>query len=54
METRYIPGNDSDYVLFVQSLGDKAQLKVIDDKFRWVITEDDGTEYIARPASAHE
>ena len=45
----YIPGNSADFVVFVQGLKDKAQLKSVDGKFRWVITRDDGTEYIARP-----
>lgn len=49
MEIEYIPGSSPDFVVFVKSLGNKAQLKGIDGKFRWVITRDDGTEYIARP-----
>jgi hypothetical protein len=52
METRYITGNDTDFVIFIQNLGDKAEMAIVDDKFRWVVTEDDGTKYIARPLSA--
>lgn len=49
MEIEYIPGNNADFVVFVKELGDKAVLKVVEGKFRWMITRDDGTEYIARP-----
>ena len=52
METKYIEGNDVDFVVFIQSLGDKAQLRGIEGSFRWVITEEDGTSYIARPLSS--
>lgn len=49
METIYIPGNGSDFVVFIQSQKDKAQLGVVDEKFRWVVERPDGTKYIARP-----
>lgn len=49
METRYIPGNASDFVVFIRSFGDNAELRGIDGHFRWVIHED-GKEYIARPS----
>ena len=52
METIYIKGNNTDYVLFVQGLKDKAELTNIDGHARWVVTRDDGTKYIARPESA--
>lgn len=55
MNTEYIPGDSLAFVSFIKSLGDKAQLKVIDEKFRWIVTREDGTEYIARPQEAeHE
>lgn len=54
LETEYIKGNDVDFVVFIQRLKDKAALKGIDGKFRWIVTRDDGTKYIARPESAHE
>lgn len=52
MEIEYIPGSDLDYVMFIKNLGDKAVLTAIDRKYRWVITRDDSTQYIARPESA--
>ncbi len=53
LETVYIPGTDADFVVFIQSLGDKANLKGVDGHFRWVVTKGDGTKYIARPEN-HE
>jgi hypothetical protein len=53
LETRYIPGSGADFVVFIQSLKDKAELKAIDGKFRWVVTYDKSA-YIARPESAYE
>ena len=54
METKYIPGDSVAFIKFIQELGigDKANLKTIEGKFRWVITAEDGTEYIARPEEA--
>lgn len=52
METIYIEGNDTDFVLFIQNLGGKAEFTSIDGHARWIITKDDGTKYIARPKSA--
>jgi len=52
MDIKYIPGNDDDYILFVKGKKDKAELISVDGHFRWKITEEDGTEYIARPQSA--
>lgn len=54
LETIYIPGNDADFVVFIQGLRDKAALKSIDGKFRWLVEREDGSKYIARPQSAHE
>lgn len=53
MEIRYIPGAGPDFVVFIHSQGDKAQLRSIDGHARWVIIEEDGTEYIARPQEAN-
>lgn len=50
----YIKGNSTDYVLFIQGLKDKAELKSVDGHARWVVTRDDGTRYIARPQDANE
>lgn len=47
MEIKYIP--DTEFVIFIKQLGDKAQLKAIDGHFRWVVTGEDGIDYIARP-----
>ncbi len=55
MEIVYIKGSDTDFVLFIQSLKERAELTNIDGHARWVITrEDGGTKYIARPESAKE
>lgn len=54
MEIVYIPGNDTEYVIFIQNLKEKATLTSIDGKQRWVVTRDDGTKYIARPESSKE
>ncbi len=48
----YIPGNDVEYVLFIKSLEGKAKLTGINGLFRWVVTREDGSQYIARPESA--
>lgn len=52
MDIEYIPGGAPDFIVFIKSLGDKALLKAVDGHFRWVITRDDGTQYIARPEEA--
>lgn len=49
--TEYIPGGDADFVVFVQSLGNKAELVSIEGHARWLVTRDDGTKYIVRPES---
>lgn len=49
LETEYVPGTATDFIIFIQSLGDKANMKSIDGHARWVITREDGTKYIARP-----
>ena len=51
MEIVYIPGTAADFVVFIQGLKDKAQLKAIDGHFRWVVEREDGSKYMARPSS---
>jgi len=48
----YFDGNETDFVLFVKAQGDKAELAGIDGHFRWVLTREDGSRYILRPAEA--
>ncbi len=48
----YIKGNSVEYVLFIQGLKDKAELKSVDGHARWVVTREDGSKYIARPEDA--
>lgn len=50
MDTIFVPGNDTDFVLYIKGLGDKAVLTNIDGHFRWVITQEDGSQVIARPS----
>ncbi len=54
MEVRYFPTDD--FVAFIKEkgLGTKATLRNFDGHNRWVITEEDGTEYIARPESGRD
>ncbi len=46
METRWVKAEE--FVAFVQAQA-KRDLVVVEDKYRWKITEADGTEYIIRP-----
>lgn len=48
METRYV--KDAEYVVFINSKGDKAELITLNGHARWKIVED-GDEYICRPES---
>lgn len=50
LEVVYIEGNASDFVVFIQGLKDKAQIHAIDGHMRWVVTREDGTQYVARPS----
>ena len=52
LETVYIEGMGADFVVFIQSQGDKAQLSTIDGHARWIVTREDGTRYICRPIEA--
>ncbi len=48
METRYI--EDNDFVEFINSFPfGERELIVVEGKYRWQITEKDGTKYIIRP-----
>ena len=49
MEIFYVPGTDADFVLYIAQ--HKARWEAVDGHFRWIITREDGTEYIARPES---
>lgn len=49
MEIIYIEGDSLAFKKFIHDQGDKAELKGIDGKNRWVITREDGSKYIARP-----
>lgn len=51
MKIKYIPTKE--FIHFIKSRGDKAQLKSIDGHFRWVISDEE-EEYIARPEEALE
>lgn len=50
MEIKYIP--TAEFVGFVKSKGDKAQWISVEGHSRWLITEDDGLQYIVRPDEA--
>lgn len=54
MDVVYIAGTDADFVAFVkkQKMAGKARWESIDGHARWVITDENGKEYIARPVSA--
>lgn len=55
METRYHPGSDIDYVLYVKGLPpERAQLVNVGGFHRWKITDKEGYEYILRPQSSRE
>ena len=63
METDYtklevveFQGNDIDYVIFVKDLkkAEKAELRVINDKFKWVLTREDGSQYILIPKQSEK
>ncbi len=50
----YIEGTGADFVVFIKGLGDKAQIKSIDGHARWIVTKEDGSQYIARPKEAQD
>lgn len=52
METIYIEGNDAEFVVYIQGLGDKATLHSIDGHARWIVERENGSKVIVRPASA--
>lgn len=47
MQVVYIQGTDALFIDFVQRK--KAKLMTINDHLSWVITREDGSQYIARP-----
>ncbi len=50
--TLYIPGTGADFVVYIQGLGNKAQLHSINGKFRWVVTTPKGERSVVRPDEA--
>lgn len=49
LEIVYVPGSGDDFVIFIKTQGDKATWVSVDGHARWVVTREDGTQYIARP-----
>ncbi len=49
LEIEYVPGKSPDFVVYIQALGDKAELSSVEGHARWVVTREDGTKFIARP-----
>ncbi len=43
----FIP--EEEFVAYVKAKGDAASLISLDGKYRWKITNEDGSEYIVRP-----
>lgn len=48
----YVAGDGEAFIKFVKGAGDAAQMVAVDGFFRWIITREDGTRYIARPENA--
>lgn len=48
MEERFVP----DIELKARAKYKKAVLTAVDGKMRWIVTEEDGTQYAMRPESA--
>lgn len=53
MDIEYIKGDNLAFRDFIWEQKDKATLTSIDGHMRWVITKEDGTQYIARPQEAY-
>ncbi len=51
LETLWIPCGDTglEFKQYIKDQGDRAELKAIDGKNRWVIEGEDGVKRIARP-----
>lgn len=51
LEVVEFEGNDIDFIIFVKGLRKegKADLKIVNAKFKWVVTRDDGSQYILIP-----
>lgn len=47
MKTIFIP--TSEFRKHIWDVGDRARLEAIEGFNRWVITREDGTEYVVRP-----
>ncbi len=52
MQIKWIP--DADFRKHVWDAGERADLKAVDGFTRWVITGEDGVQYIARPESSRK
>lgn len=54
MKTVYIAGDSQAFKVFIDAhyATKTVELKNIEGHNRWVVTEEDGTEYIARPESS--
>lgn len=50
--TKWIP--EAEFRKHIWDAGDRATLEGIDGYTRWVITNPDGTKYIARPVEAEQ
>lgn len=48
----YVAGAGPDFVVYINSLGEAAQLHSIKGYARWIVTREDGSKYIARPIEA--
>lgn len=49
LEEVVIEGASADFVVFIKSLGDKAELVVYGPHYQWLVTREGGTQYIAIP-----
>lgn len=45
----YVPGGTAEFVIYIKSLGESAQVTSVDGKMRWVVTREDGSRFVARP-----
>lgn len=54
MNTKYIPGDSAAFKAFIDEHYQKGtvELRGIDGHQRWVVRENDETEYIVRPSEA--
>lgn len=48
----YVSGGATEFVIYIKSLGESAQVTSVDGKMRWVVTRDDGSRFVARPGES--